>query len=229
MVILLAQLVPGPEQTLRLDRHAGDGNVVQASHGEERCGKDVPASAEGGLACVTGWTQFERMDVDPAPPGRLQFDAVGAPVGLHSVTPSSERSEDSRLERRIDVDVDVPVGAGLSSYESVDTPAAFEPEPAPNRAKQGSHAQDLLQPGLGSLHSTIVPTRLGGMGASCAVPSPGHSAGHERTVVRQGWQVTTFLHSWTGLVRCAGQPARAVLSSKATDLVMLWSGSVSMR
>src|SRR4051794_36831041 len=60
MVILRAQLIPGPEQALRLDGHAGDGNVVEASHGEERGGEVVPASAEGGLSCITSRPELER-------------------------------------------------------------------------------------------------------------------------------------------------------------------------
>jgi GrpB-like predicted nucleotidyltransferase (UPF0157 family) len=45
---------------------------------------------------------------------------------------------------------------------------------------------------------------------------------------RRGRRTWRHWDRWDGGT-CAGQRARALLSSKATDLVMLWSGSASMR
>jgi len=121
------QLVSGVEETLRLDRETGGGDIAEAPNGEEGSRKLVPAATECSLSRVTRFIDLQRMNVDPPAVGARELDTVRSPVGLDRVSEVEERRQHFVLEVPVDVDIDISMQPGLPTDEGIDAPASFQP------------------------------------------------------------------------------------------------------
>jgi hypothetical protein len=114
VLIDLAQVVPGAEQALRLNRPTRDRYLADSSGGEEGGREVVPASIERCLPRTPRVVDDQRVDVDQPRFGARSSTGLGRQSVLDEIAPVPQRVKYLRLEGCVDVDVDVPVCARLT-------------------------------------------------------------------------------------------------------------------
>jgi hypothetical protein len=139
VAVVVSRLIAGMEPQLLIDGKTRDRNALDRPGGEAVTWILEVAAVDVGLAPVTVGVEDERVEIDPTAGLGDQFNANGAPVGLHRKAAKFESCDGSRLVVGVDGEVEVPMGASLATRERIDAPAPSDPYSTVGACKGGKH------------------------------------------------------------------------------------------